>query len=203
MASSVAQMCNMALGRIGVSATIADITESSTAARACNTFYEATRDRLLAAYPWPWAAKRATLAALTDGERDGWEYAYALPADCLTPRELFPENRAVASKDRRRFVVEYDVTTAKAILLSDEEAPELLYTATFSLNVVGHFPPAFTDALAWALAAELAMPLAVKSDLRVRAEQMANLTLERAIATALNSQEPDAPPDSDFVLARG
>lgn len=200
MAESVAQICNMALGRIGVSATIAAITDNSTAARACSTFYESTRDRLLEAAPWPWANKRATLAAITGGEREGWTYAYALPVDCLVPRKLNPVTRNPAVRDLAPFMLEHDATTGLAILLSDQDAPELLYTA--KLTEPGLFTPAFTDALAWALAAELAMPLAVKLDLRVRAEQMAELKLERALATALNSQQPDQEPEAEAISSR-
>lgn len=202
MATSVAQICNMALGRIGVSAKIAALTDATNPARACETYYEATRDRLLEACPWPWANKRATLAAIADGERDGWTYAYALPVDCLVPRQLNPETRNPSVRDLLAFVIEYDEATQKPILLADQEAPELLYTATFPLDRVGHFPPAFTDALAWALAAELVMPLSVKMDFRVRAEQMAALTLERALATALNSEQRDVEPDAESISAR-
>jgi hypothetical protein len=61
---SDAQICNIALRRAAVSQTIASLNDPSTEAAVLNDVYGFCRDRALAAVDWPFARRRAYLAAL-------------------------------------------------------------------------------------------------------------------------------------------
>lgn len=81
--ASETDIANRALSKLG-DARITDISQTNTkAARAMNHRFQFIRDQVLAAYPWRFAMKRTTLAALSSAPEWGYAYQYALPADCL------------------------------------------------------------------------------------------------------------------------
>lgn len=205
MALSEAGICNVALLRVGVTATIDAITDDTTEARACLALYQHNRDRLLSEAPWRFATRRSDLSVLQGVERSGWEYAYALPSDLLLAREIWCGIRAPQVQGRLPFVVEGDATHGQ-ILLCDVEATaeeplELLYTARVAEP--GRYPAHFSEALAWSMASDLAMALAVKEPLSARARQMYEASLSRAMAIELGHVEADLPPDSELISIRG
>jgi hypothetical protein len=86
-ASSVTDICNMALTQIGVDL-ISDVTEETLEARLCNARYEDTRDACLRAQPWNFATVYTTLATTATTPAWRYTYQYELPADCLRVIEL-------------------------------------------------------------------------------------------------------------------
>jgi hypothetical protein len=67
---------------------------------------------------------------------------------------------------------------------------------------VSVYPPEVAVAMAWQLAACLAMPLALARDLRQTAEAQARAALAAAIALNLNEGRADPPPEADPQHAR-
>lgn len=200
MAISDASICNMALARIGVTKSITALTDTTVEGRQCNLFYEQTRDALLEAFAWPFATRQATLAVIDDIDRDDWTYAYGLPDDCLSPRSIWAGVRTPRPDQRFPFVLEND-STEGPILLCDIQDATLSYTA--QVTAPGLFTKKFSDALAWALAVELSMPLKVDKATAALARQMAQLSLLQAKASTLDAQEPDQAPAPDFITGRG
>lgn len=90
MASEV-DICNLALGYLGDDATVASIDppEGSAQAEHCSRFYPIARDMMLQAHTWSFSMRRVTGALLTS-ESSVWEYAYALPGDCLRVLAVIP-----------------------------------------------------------------------------------------------------------------
>lgn len=200
MATTDAQICNIALARIGNTALIDSLAEATAEAQACAALYAQHRDALLCAHEWPFATRRATLAEFAGVERSGWAHAYALPADCLMPRDLWFGARRLRPDQRAVYEIEDD--DAAAVLLTDLEAPvELLYTAR--IETVPRYPPGFVDALAWSLAKDLAIALAVKESLAARADREAELSRQRAIVQAVNAEQPDVNPPAKHIAIRG
>lgn len=205
MASSEAAICNLALLRIGVTATIDALTDDTSEARACNLLYAHNRERLLCEAPWRFATRRAELSALADVTRNGWEYAYSLPEDCLLAREVWSGLRTAPLLGRVPFVVEGDASTGRILLCdlesTEDEPVELLYTALVQPTV--WYPAHFVEILAWSMAADLAMALSVKESLAARARQMYEASLSRAIALEMNHADPDPQLDSELITVRG
>lgn len=85
-------ICNIALGRIGVDRTIASLNEASKEARNCKRFYPLARDEVLEKHPWAFALRVKPLALLptAPGLLPGFAYAYALPADAASVLEVVP-----------------------------------------------------------------------------------------------------------------
>jgi hypothetical protein len=196
--ASEAGICNRALLRIGVSATIDSLEEPTNEARACKVLYADTRDAVLEAYPWPWATKRAQLARLEGEARSGWAFAYALPADCISAQGIWCGTRNPTQAQRIPFALEHGA--AGRILLCDHEAPELLYTAR--VTDPNRFPPLFIDAVAWALAPDLAIALGLEEGIAARARAQYRLVLSQAAAQAFSQRQADPEPVSELLSAR-
>jgi hypothetical protein len=196
------QLVNLALLRIGVKALITSLSDTSTEGVVALNTYATVRDSLLSRAWWPFATKRAALSLAAGVTRSGWQYAYALPNDCLAPQYLFTGTRRPASGQRVPFQVEATgaFPAALPVLLTDAKDAELVYTASVS---AGAFDALFADALAWALAAEFTLSLAVQPAVAQRALQMAEVSFLRAVTAAHRASEPDVPPESEFILARG
>ena len=154
--SSVVFICHLALPNIGKTNNIVALTEASAEARACNQFYEHSRDVLLQAYPWRFAGKTASLAEITNDKPGRWSHAYQRPTDCLKIRWLRPEYsedecQPKTVKEETSFPYDLD---GQAIY-TDLSPAFLRYTSR--LTDPTKYSPAFIDALSWHLAVRLVM----------------------------------------------
>lgn len=200
MASSVIQICNTALARVGVKEFIEDLAEGSAEADACSALYPTARDSALTSLPWPFATKRTTLAlAAGEDEREGWEYVYAMPSDCLLARHIWSGERAPSATSKIPFTIELNDAEDARIILCDKEDAELVYTAAITNSLL--FPPLFVDALCWLLASELALPLSVRTDLRTQAQQMW-LTMQTRAAGLAFSEGHEITPTTPTIASR-
>jgi len=73
-------LCNQSLGLLG--ATAIELSGSSTNHTYCTTFFDDSRDEILAAHPWNFARKRAFAIQTTD-PLFGYDNAFTVPSDCL------------------------------------------------------------------------------------------------------------------------
>jgi hypothetical protein len=84
-------ICNIALGRVGVDRTIASMSELSKEARNCQRFYALARDEVLEKVPWPFAVRVKALAPMpATNMLPGWSYQYAMPQDAAAVQEVVP-----------------------------------------------------------------------------------------------------------------
>jgi hypothetical protein len=113
VAASEAEVCNLALLLVGQTQFIDDLTDPTEAGEVCKQVYERARDAALEAVAWPFATRRADLNEITDGDRDGWGYAYTLPSDCLAPRWLEHRRREPFESQKVPFDIEDDATVGK------------------------------------------------------------------------------------------
>ena len=181
MASEV-DICNLALGHLGDTATVAslDPPEGSAQAEHCARVYPLARDSLLEVHTWGFATQRVQLALLGSGWPE-WDYCYAAPSDALNILAVLPPDAnddysgsSTASWDSSSNVPisaggQY-VPQAFSCELNADGA-EVIYTdqATAVLRYTGRvtdttkFAPTFVLALSWHLAALLAGPI-IKGD---------------------------------------
>lgn len=92
MASSVVNICNLALQRLGANR-ITDITGASVEARACNNCYEELRLAELQDHNWVFAITRASLAANASAPAFGKARSFPLPTGFLRLIDDYPEDR--------------------------------------------------------------------------------------------------------------
>tara|TARA_R100000149_G_C5859791_1_gene126022 strand:+ start:298 stop:981 length:684 start_codon:yes stop_codon:yes gene_type:complete len=185
MATEV-DICNLALAYLGDDATIASIKppEGSAQAEKAARFYPIARDTLLEMHTWNFTMKRGTIA-LTTNTLKQWEYAYAAPADMISPIAILDPNAQNDYATRmsagdtpgnltansaptvvagqympQAFAIETDVNGLTLIYTNQENAL-LRYTA--KVTDPTKFSSLFVNTLSWHLASMLAGPV-IKGD---------------------------------------
>jgi hypothetical protein len=208
MAKSDVELCNMALARIGITMAITSLDERSKEAMQCKLFFEMTRDKVLGDAPWPFA-RRTALLQLTGDAPQRWGYSYQYPGDCLRLNDVFPTIPTAMSPDVfRQWAqsnrVAYELGAGEAdnqVILTDQVNAVADYTLRITNPL--RFDAAFSSAFAWALAGELAVPLAKGVDYARNAYAQYEKEIAMALAKFLNEEGPPAEkPESPFVAAR-
>lgn len=157
MASDV-DIGNLALAHLGEDAGVSSFEppEGSPHAEALARFYPIARDTCLEAHNWKFARRTVLLDAPLGETVDGFEYAYAVPADCLRVVRIYSEGSRDDIDAPIVFETETDADGAK-ILLTDTENPYLIYTR--QIDDTSKFSPSFVTALSYLLAAMIAGPI--------------------------------------------
>lgn len=201
-----AQICTVALARVGEKQAIDNLSANTTAAKLCRAIYEMSRDAVLEEFWWSFAKRRETLAVVADDEDDAearpnspWTYVYELPTDCLLPRYIETGLPNPAPDQKIPFELEDDGSEGR-LLLTNQPTAELVYTMRQSNT--GKFPPKFIDALAWRLAYELCASLPVKTGVAERMMQRYAYAVADAAASDKAHQTPSARPKPASVRAR-
>lgn len=191
---SVVSICNTALSHIG-KATISDINEQSEEANQCKLHYGLTRDTMLQGFNWQFANRKLVLAEVSNPWPERWERAYTRPTDCLKPIRIIPEVDPRMSPD------EIPYETGEGLIFTSQAAAKLEYTRL--IDDPARFPPLFLDALCWALATKICLPLTKDQSLRKDAFQIAAQTLGAAQTADANEQQDTYDYPSALVRARG
>jgi hypothetical protein len=198
MAASEVQICNMALGRIGISIFIDALSEASQEASVCNVFYEQCRDRALSEGYFNFTTARVALADLGTPPTN-WLYRYAMPSDCLTARYIEIEgSRNPLAKNRIPFEVAQEGNVK--VLYTDQPEAELVYTRRITNPNL--FSPQCVSAIAWLLGSEIGMPLSAAPNLVSAAARMYENAISQAQSASSNEGQGDTEPDCEFLSGR-
>ena len=144
--ASVVNMCNSALNLIGAS-TISALTEDTKNARLCNQRYEPVRNRVFRGHNWNCLHKRVQLAQNSTAPVVEYEYAYALPSDCL--RVLKIHN---GTTDSIKTALDYKLEGRNVV--TDEGTVYLIYIALD--EDPNNYDAYLREAISYQLAADLA-----------------------------------------------
>lgn len=190
MASKI-DIYNMALGHLGITATVADELERSPEAAACNRFWDTCRDALLSYKDMDWNfASAIEVLADIGSPPDGWGFRYRYPNDCINARDILDGwVRTVPTEFTHKFEVAYQADGR--VILCDVESASLRYTKR--LAEAERYPAAFVDAISYRLAAMLAMPIANNPGLRNDMLQLSEQFAQIAMAASLNERQQDNP----------
>ena len=178
MASEV-QICNLALLKFG-NITINGFEDGTEQANACKVLYPLMRDEMVAAHDWNFAMTRADISSqLSDTPIFEFDFAYNLPVDCLRTVEFY-DSRLRRWVDcnydhyANRYHPSQELTWAiegNELLTNQEEDIFIRYVRR--VTTTGNFHPAFVNALAVRLAAELVAK--IKEDKNMRVELLTEL----------------------------
>lgn len=171
---STVQLFNTALARLGGEQLDRRISpqEGDTLGALCENLFPHVLDLTLGAHAWSFAQHRVNLALVQPVDDDAaYPYAYALPSDHV--RALRLEGFGGLNRSPA-YIIEGDTLRATV------SGASLLYVRR--VTDPRRWPAAFADALAWAMAAELASAKLNDSRKQQWAMQNYELVLERAIA---------------------
>lgn len=197
MATSVS-ICNMALGRIGITRQIANLTtENSQEAVTCRLYYDDAVRFVLEDYPWPFATKYRSLGLVESAPNSDWQYSYRYPSDGVFIRRIVTDAGRV---DHEPMPFKVGLDDEGKVVYTDQ--PDAVVEYTKLETAESRFTPAFVETLSWKIAADIAPSLS-----RVASAQQTCLAMyQRMIAKArervANESQQSEPPDSEFVRAR-
>lgn len=191
---------NLALNAIGGRSNLSSTTERDRGAEVCRLWYPVVRDQVLAAAPWPSCKAFSRLALLkqrsdepwvsTDPE-PGYTYAYSSPNDMLHPRYI---------SDFSKFSLSSYAGNIKAVNTNIPD-PVLIYTKRN--YVVGSWESELQMAIAYGLAANIAMPVTGKAARAQLMIQQANDLVLTARQNAANEGDETYETLPDWIAARG
>lgn len=191
----------MALGHLGVKTTIADLeTERSAEANACRTFYDDALDMTLRDAAWPFSTKMAALALVEEDPNDEWGFSYRYPTDCVELRRLLSGQR----NDQRQTRAPYRIIADDEgqLVLCDIEDAEFEYT--YRNTDVAKYPSDFTIAFSLRLAALIAPKVTAGDPFKMaeKAIRAYEAAVSRATANSGNEEQPEEPPESEYITVR-
>lgn len=155
--ASIVDICNSALNQIGAS-NIISLTEDSKAARLCNQRYTFVRDSVFRSHPWNCLTTRATLAPDTATPAFEFSKQFTLPTNPFCLRVLQLSNTDILYKIEGRK------------LLCNESSIEMIYVGRVEDG--NQYDMLLIEALAAAMAADLAYPLVGSSALGANMYQL-------------------------------
>lgn len=156
MPFSQIDICNKALTKIGAARIVA-LTDEVRQARTLSAIWDMTRDVELAAHPWSFAIKRASIPALSTAPAFGWARAFPLPTDFLRTVEVGEDYTLyLPNESGPYFSIEQAPDGSGTAILCDEASPLNMRYISRVTNP-GLFPVLFAEALSCRLAAELAL----------------------------------------------
>lgn len=142
MTTAAIDIANDALMLLGNNS-ISSLSGTSEAAKLCNQFYQRAVDATLRAYTWNCATTRsAQLSASSTSPSFGFDYKYALPADCL---------RVLSMQDES-----YVFKVENGYLMTDEAEAYILYIKRIA---AGDMDSLLAETVAARLAATIAFAL--------------------------------------------
>lgn len=201
MADTQAEICNLALGAIGISERIEAITDDNPEADACELAYATVLDKALSKFDWAFARRLVTLTTEAGTPPEPWSYQYQFPAVTTMVRALRIDDERTSRQSRARIpFTTYTNDSGARVLLTNMPDAKLWYTHRDTNVPI--YPEWFVTYLAWELAAEIAGPLTSSENLQQRAEQGALMKLSEAISRDAESEQQDREPEASWIEFR-
>lgn len=187
-------IANIALRRIGATP-ITAIDDNSTNGKIVNDLYDDVRDELLRSHPWNFATKRQELTR-QDNPAFEFDHDYPLPSDWLRTISVHGNDAGHGTILYRMEIVNGE----RAIVTS---ADEVWLRYVFQNTDVTEWPPDFQMAVAYALARDLAIPIASSNTLHNTMATLAARQLAKARSTDALGAFPELRPRGSWADARG
>jgi hypothetical protein len=184
---SIVGICNLALVQGLGQDPISALSDNRKAAILCNLNYDPVRRELLRKHIWNFATARAQLSASATPPAFGFANAFTLPADFI---RLVPAVGEDSNQEKWKI-------EGRQLLSDDDGALDLVYI--YDCQDPTLFDPLFVQALGYALAAELAIPITQDKALRARMEKSEEKLGMRA---KVSSQDNSAQEWDNDVLLR-
>lgn len=198
-------IANLALGRLGVSLTVADVqTENTQQAKVIRRYFRTSLDTLLEKHPWSFATQMQALPLLSENPTPQFLYSYSKPADALIITEIAEEgifSQFVQYEDQKNRWQEIYSPMGQMLYANTRNA-HAKYTTKLPEDAA--FPNHFGRALAAQLSMDIAPQLITNNFGKVRdtlnAGAMVDIT--HGIADDLGRQPLPEDSLSPFIRAR-
>jgi hypothetical protein len=194
-------VCNLALGHLGISAEINNLTtEKSAEASACRRYFSTAKDVALRDLKCTFATEFATLALVEENPNDEWAYSYRYPASCLFFRRILSGTRNDTSGSRIPYKIASDAVGK--LIYTDRQYAECEFTKQVDDQML--WPDDFILAVSYLLASLIAPRLTRGDGVKLgdRALELYNLMKQTTEANADAEQQGEEPPEAESIRAR-
>lgn len=200
--SSTTDIANAALTRLGA-APIVDIGDTTKEhARVMAASYPIARDRLLAAYRWAFAMKRASLAVDADAPAWGFSYSYTLPTDFLRIDQVGDQFVGLSMSDYRNSD-ESDFSIESGHILTNATAPlPIRYIRRVPDSEATTYGAHFVAALALVLANDTCFRITQSNTLKQILMGEVKDIITEAIRVGAVQKPPQPLPDDSWMVGR-
>ncbi len=191
--ASVAEVCNLALDRIGYRRSIANIYSGTAEARIALRAYAQTRDDLLKSKDWDFAERIADLAATSFQPPRGWQYSYVWPTDCLKVRYVSATSIGDDDLDPRPTLFDDLNESGQRVIVANISPASLTYTG--QITDMTTWDAAFVELMVEELSRRFAEALGLAENVivnRATMAQQADMTLTGSQATTPNNSAKTA-----------
>ncbi|RLC98185.1 MAG: hypothetical protein DRI46_11780 [Chloroflexi bacterium] len=195
MATSVVQICNIALSWLG-GALIISLDDPSVEAKLCKANYEPLRDAVLEEREWTFAVKRLEYAQLQDVPLYGFDKAFQIPPEVIRVLQVSMLDEAVVNPNDinqgfrgstragtgqgRETRIEW-LREGSTVVANN--AVRIVTRSLVRVNDTTKFSPAFDQALAARMAMDLAIPITNSEKMQKSMAQMYGEKMALAAAT--------------------
>jgi hypothetical protein len=183
-------ICNRALQLLGAKR-IADLTDNTVSARACNVCYDPLRQAELEKHWWRFAIKRAQLAAVSPAPTWGRANAFQLPSDYLKLFKPYPEDATNT--------LDYEIEGTQ--ILSDWSAP-LYIRYVWNVTDTNVMTALFKEALSAAMAVGMCEELTQSNTKKQAVAAIYDEAIKQARKYNAFETVPVMPPEDDWITAR-
>lgn len=184
---AIEDICNLALMMVGSRAPINSIDEASIEAQQCKIALKVIVEPMLERFEWSFLSRQEPLALTTETRRD-WKYCYAHPLNALRIWRVvgkWPPPRHSLEEPPFDRVLSADQSSM--LIVSNEAEAVVQFSANLSTPLF--WSASFSNAVAVALAAHLAMSLPVKPTLGDSLARMSRMKLLEAAAQDANHRQ--------------
>ena len=192
---STTEVVNAALKLLG-GAVIGSLDDGSTNAGYASAFYDILLDDMLREHEWDFATKRRKLSQLAAAPVYEFDHAYAIPDDWIRTIQISDNDAGVGS-----VIYKQETLNGQRVILASRE--DLWMRYVYRAIDPGLWSVDFTQAMVFALARDLAIPVASStSQLQLRGSQAARALAKARSTDAAGSSPPIRNPGS-WVRSRG
>jgi len=190
------EICNLALGRAGITIFIGSLDEQSKEGRVMRMLFASVRDRVLEAFNWPFAKSEVDLQDI-GAPPYGWEYRYRYPVDCIKPRLITIEG---SKEPTTPIPFEKREDGSNLAIVCNVSPARLVYTKR--VENIQLWPPLAASAFAWLLCAESVLPLSADAKLGQAANNAYQIAIREAANSSANGQRLDKKQTDNYVTER-
>lgn len=149
------EIINLALAKLSDGNTLQSLSENSPEAMQAQAHWDVAVRGVLSEFPWDFAKKQQRLNQLAeDVSLSAYEYHYAYPVNCILIRRVYS---SAAQAGNVPFSTGLSFDGNQRIVMCNQEDAVAEYT--IDAPPVTSFPVSFVNALAWRLAAEIALAI--------------------------------------------
>ena len=191
----VTDVINVALRRIGANA-ITSLTDGSNEANVADDVYEGLRDDLLRSNNWNFATKRRKLAQSATAPTFEFDYAYPLPSDWIRTISVHDNDAGYGT-----ILYRMEEVNSQRCIVANSDQIYLRYV--YKVTDPNKMSADFRDALSYAIARDLSIPLAASNTMFQLMDQKLNQSLSRARSSDGMGGFPEMRPRGSWAKSRG